>query len=481
MNRQFLRPLLLLVMAVLLLIGIGPFIPGWDNGVLPLKKFDWRSLFSTGEADVKIEDVQAAAESLAVNSQLLPLDAFVAKLESGSETNLRVAYFGDSIIEGDLISGTLRQQLQARYGGSGVGLMPITSIVNEFRKTIRHTFSRNWETVSFMSGPQSTELGIIGYTFIPRNYQLRESKIEKPATPKDIPDQLATELDSLGNPMPKVTEKPVEKPAARTYVSGPAWVEYSAASVPGGSSDFRRIRLFYSKAQSSSKVMVSHDGAPKQEYTLSAGDGLQVLDISAAAPVKKVRLEFDSRDPIHVYGVSFDDYKGAYVDNLSVRGFSGMYMHRVPKGHFNVFQGALGYDLIIMQYGENVSRPEHTNYDSYRQGMIASVKSVQAGMPGVPVLLISAHDRSVKRGGTYQTSPDIPILVNAQSDMAKTTGSAFWNLFEAMGGLDSMKSFVHASPPLASKDYTHFNAAGASKIAMMLLDVITQGSRYKQQ
>ncbi len=80
----------------------------------------------------------------------------------------------------------------------------------------------------------------------------------------------------------------------------------------------------------------------------------------------------------------------------------------------------------------------------------------------------------MKRGGTYQTSPDIPILVNAQSDMAKTTGSAFWNLFEAMGGLDSMKSFVHASPPLASKDYTHFNAAGASKIAMMLLDVITQ-------
>ncbi len=481
MNRQFVRPLLLLVFAILLLMGIGPFIPGWDNSVLPLKKFDWRMLLSKGKSEAKAQEVKAAAESLAVNSQLLPLDAFAKKLAGAGENNLRIAYFGDSIIEGDLISGTLRQQLQSRYGGSGVELVPITSIVNEFRKTIRHTFSKNWETISFMSGPQSTELGIIGYTFIPRNYQTRESKIDKQATPKVMPDAQTTVMDSLGNPVPKVPERAPEKPAARTYTSGPAWVEYSAAPVAGGSNDLRRIRLFYSRAGGNSTVSVSHDGGPKRDYALASGDGLQVLDISAATPIKKIRLEFDARVPIHVYGVSFDDYSGAYVDNLSVRGFSGMYMHRVPNGHFNVFQGALGYDLIIMQYGENVSRPETTNYDFYKQGMIASVNSVKAGMPGVPVLLISAHDRSIKRGGVYQTSPDIPILVNTQSEMAAATGSAFWNLFDAMGGLDSMKSFVHASPPLASRDYTHFNAAGASKIALMLLDVISQGSRYKKQ
>lgn len=475
MNRQFVRPLLLLVLAILLVMGIAPHIPAWDNPLVPIKKFAWKDILSPAPEADKGTDIKAVAESLAVNSQLVPLDGFAQKLKSAAGGNIRIAYFGDSIIEGDLISGTLRQQLQARYGGSGVGLVPITSIVNEFRKTIRHTFSKNWETVSFMTGSQSTELGIIGYTFIPRNYQLRESKIEQQPTPKVMPTGDATGSDSLGSSPPPAPEKP----APRTFVAGNAWVEYAAAAVPGGSSDFRRIRLFYSHAHSGSEVLVSHDGGTKKQHALSAGDGIQVLDISGAAPIKKIRLEFDPRDPIHVYGVSFDDISGVYVDNLSVRGFSGMYMHRIPQGHFNVFQNALGYDLVIMQYGENVSRPENTDYSFYTKGMIASVGKVKEGMPGVPILLISAHDRSVKRGGQYQTSPDIPILVNAQSAMAKATNSAFWNLFEAMGGLDSMRSFVNASPPLASRDYTHFNAAGASKIAMMLLDVISQGSAYK--
>ncbi|MFA5509398.1 MAG: hypothetical protein WC228_00860, partial [Candidatus Cloacimonadaceae bacterium] len=124
----------------------------------------------------------------------------------------------------------------------------------------------------------------------------------------------------------------------------------------------------------------------------------------------------------------------------------------------------------------NVTSPKNTNYDFYQKGMVKSVEHIKKAMPGVPILIISAHDRSIRTAEGLKTSPDIPILIKAQSDMAKETGSAFWNLFAEMGGLNSMPDWVNASPPLAAKDYTHFSIAGAKKVGEMLLDVIKKGS-----
>jgi lysophospholipase L1-like esterase len=59
-------------------------------------------------------------------------------------------------------------------------------------------------------------------------------------------------------------------------------------------------------------------------------------------------------------------------------------------------------------------------------------------------------------------------LVEAQKRVAKKTGSAFWNLFEAMGGKNSMVNWVEGDTVLANKDYTHLNHRGASKVAKLL-------------
>lgn len=111
MNRQFVRPLLLLVLAILLVMGIAPHIPTWDNSIVPLKKFEWQDMVTPAQPEVKAAEIQATVEKLAVNSQLTPLDSFVDKLKTAAGANIRIGYFGDSIIEADLISGTLRPQL----------------------------------------------------------------------------------------------------------------------------------------------------------------------------------------------------------------------------------------------------------------------------------------------------------------------------------------------------------------------------------
>jgi len=66
------------------------------------------------------------------------------------------------------------------------------------------------------------------------------------------------------------------------------------------------------------------------------------------------------------------------------------------------------------------------------------------------------------------TDPSVPRLLEAQRRLAQRTHSAFWNLFEAMGGANSMVDWVEQSPPLANKDYTHLNGRGGRKIADLL-------------
>ncbi|NLW19399.1 MAG: hypothetical protein GXY81_06905 [Candidatus Cloacimonetes bacterium] len=470
-KRVFWRPFLVAAGAVLLLILIAPLIPANENSIFSIKKFDLLAkLKGTGET-TELDSVVVAARELQIDDELQALEPFLHKIhdfQKGSGETLRIAFYGDSIIEGDLLTETLRARLQEEYGGHGVGLVPITSIVSGFRQTIRHSFSKNWETVSFMKrGENRFPLGMIGYTFIPRTWYYEESVIETKEQP--------AVFDSLGNLVSAAVQGSSRKEGKRYGASGPSWVEYSGSKAKGGANDFRRIRLFYSHASANSKVTVNLDGGEDMVRSLTPGEGVQMLDLSPSSPVSKVRLTFSPTDPIHVYGVSFDDRSGLYVDNLSVRGYSGMYFDAIPASILSSFQRYLDYDLVVLQYGGNVSSPQTRDYSRYKNGMIQTVRHIQSAMPGVPILLIGVQDRSTNQGGVYQTAPDIPILVKAQSEMAHETGAAFWNLFKAMGGLNSMPTYVNARPQLAARDYTHFTRSGADKLAEMLHKVITTG------
>ena len=80
---------------------------------------------------------------------------------------VRIAFYGDSFIEGDVFCGSFRDSLQSIYGGRGVGFVPITSGVAGFRNTIKHSFD-NWRTSSLISRTDSTaEYGPAGYCFEP--------------------------------------------------------------------------------------------------------------------------------------------------------------------------------------------------------------------------------------------------------------------------------------------------------------------------
>ena len=91
------------------------------------------------------------------------LQAFYASLAQSSERTIRVLHYGDSQIEEDRMTQQIREVLQARYGGKGVGLMPLAQTIptrtvkQELRMNGRFTMPANGPRRYLVYGPKPTQ------------------------------------------------------------------------------------------------------------------------------------------------------------------------------------------------------------------------------------------------------------------------------------------------------------------------------------
>jgi hypothetical protein len=334
----------------------------------------------------------------------------------------RIAYFGDSMIEGDLITQDLREYMQDKFGGNGVGYVPITSIVNGFRTSIIHSFD-GWTTHNLLEKmPANHVLGISGYSFVPA---------------------VTGDLDS-------------------TDVTTGSWVKYTGVN-KRHLNKFYEAKLLYGKSNGENYAVVNGT-----RYKLKGTEPVNQLSVYVGTGCQSVSAKFQCKTSIDIFGFSIESDSGVFVDNFSFRGNSGLPIQKVPQAVYSATNDCLGYDLIVLEYGLNAIDPSVTDFSWYEHGMNIVIKHIQASFPNASILLISVGDKSYRKDGVYQTDPSVPIMVETQKRMAKDNKLAFWSLYDAMGGNGSMVQWVEADTALANKDYTHFNFRGAHKVGKIL-------------
>lgn len=343
---------------------------------------------------------------------------------------IRIAWFGDSTIEGDLISQDVRKNLQDIFGGSGIGYVPITSVVSKFRNNVQHNFSDNWKTYSFSSGnPYPFPLGISGFVFIPA-----QGKYEAGDAP-------------TGNTQ--------------------CWVEYAT---PSEKTTFESLRLFYGYLEGTANLHLSTDGGNYTERSLAAGVGIHGVSL-IDRPVKKAKIYISADAPLAVYGAFIENNEGGiYIDNYALRGSNGINLNQIKDEVWRAFNSQLHYKLIILQYGANIADPGATSFAWYEKGLSQIIARLKELFPDAGILVIGAPDKSIHSEQDYVTNPAIPMILKAQRRAAEKMGVAFWNLFDAMGGENSMPVWVERK--LAAPDYTHLSGKGAREIAKRITKAI---------
>lgn len=336
----------------------------------------------------------------------------LAELKSGKKRKIRIAYFGDSMIEGDLLTQTVRKLLQQQFGGSGVGFVPITSQVSKFRQTVIHNYSGGWQDESFKSG-KSSRLYFSGHLFR----------------------------------------------------SGGDWVQMIDQTITDSSAIIEKNLLFGNTA---GNVNISVNNTPFQVN----GPNLLNRVTLAADQNRGIRLSV-ANENLPVYGISFESPSGIFVDNFSFRGITGIEFARIDSVFMKSIAANNPYDLIIFQYGVNLLfRPNDRNFNWYAKAMLPVVKKIRNSFDKTDFLLVSTADRAFRYGGEYKSAVGIDSLIKIQATVAYETGSCFYNQFASMGGTNSIVAWAKLNPSLANRDYVHPNHRGAEVLGTYLYEAI---------
>lgn len=366
-------------------------------------------------------------EDYADSTEVGGMKAFYEALLNQDKLNrpLRIAYFGDSFIEADILTGDLRAMLQQRFGGCGVGYVPITSKVYGFRPTVRHSFS-GWESH---------------------------------ATTDSL--HFDRSLQDISNHYFKA------HPGASVTLSGQK--KYASRL------DTCSVSTFYFLSVDSVYLTAQINNGKKVAYALAGDSSLQA--VSVRDKIGSVKWTVDKSTPSSVfYGVTMDSFDGIVLDNFSTRGSSGQQLAQIPLKILKQYNRLRTYDLIVLQYGLNVAFERGVNYTYYKNGMIPVINRLKAAFPQASILVIGVGDREYKtENGDLRTMPGVKNLIRYQQALAAETHVAFWNLYEAMGGEGSIVEMVESNPPMANYDYTHINFRGGKHIAKILFDTLMYG------
>jgi lysophospholipase L1-like esterase len=175
--------------------------------------------------------------------------------------------------------------------------------------------------------------------------------------------------------------------------------------------------------------------------------------------------------------VALESSSGVILDNFSMRGSAGYTLSQIPMKTLYEFASVRPYDLIVLHFGLNVaSDMSHAaNYKAYIKRMQTAVEHLHNAYPEASILIMSMPDRDQRTDAGIRTMKGVESLVAYQQILASNCHVAYFNLFQAMGGRESMKALVDRG--LASKDYTHLTFGGGRKIANYIYDGLMEGYR----
>ncbi|GAB5538281.1 MAG: hypothetical protein Salg2KO_03840 [Salibacteraceae bacterium] len=342
-----------------------------------------------------------------------------------------VFHYGDSQLEGDRMTSYIRDRLQKKFGGYGLGMVPASH--NNQVKLLRHETSDNWWWYPsfFKSGADGATDGYgaltsyATYTPYPTDSSLNGKEINK------------------------------------------AWVSYDVSRcIFNNAKKFKQVKLFYGPVYDAVRFTFPIKDTTFTDY-MKGRKAMNVVKLDFNDLLSTIELKFESKISPQIFGVSLESPTGVQVNNIAMRGSSGTVFRKTDKELFGMMHVELNTSLIILQFGGNVMpylRDEQHAKD-YGYGFRKEIEWIKEAVPGVAVLVIGPSDMSRKVEDYYETYPLLESVRDELKHAAFSAGAGYWDMYEAMGGKNSMPSWVGADPALAVSDYTHFSPRGARVIS----------------
>ena len=342
---------------------------------------------------------------------------------------VRVLYYGDSQIELDRFSNNLRQFLQEKFGGGGPGMVPFNQTIPS--GALNQSYSGDYSCFSLWGEIRKNKEN--DYGPLAKMFRINGNNTFSASVPnrKDVEDR----RDNYSN-----------------------------------------ISLLINDLNGNFSAELA-DKTNQIKYELQSDTtGVQLLNFPNNFSMQSFSIAMNGN--ANIYGVLIDDGFGVAVDNMAMRGANGLHFTSMQDTLMQETFQLLNVGMIVLQYGGNAVPGlfGEKSVEVYVDNIISQIKYLQRVVPDVPILFIGPSDMLSMVDGELKSYKALSYLVQKLTEEVPKSGAAFWNMYEVMGGANSMRAWVRKG--WAGNDYVHFTAKGAQEIANVLTQTVEKMYEY---
>ena len=349
-----------------------------------------------------------------------------ARAEKGAVT--RVGHYGDSSIATDLITSTVRENLQARFGDAGHGFVLAAKgyIPYKHRGVLQSSNPEDWDVREVVRRQDRT--GRYGY-----------GGVQSRARPG-------------------------------------SWARVGTAKRGDVGAHASRFDIYYQEQPHGGKFSVRLDHEDRDFVSTEAdavGDGVYSLTVPDGPHV--IEFRYARGGPVTLYGVAVErEGPGVVYDSLGLVGARANRLLNYDESHIKAQLEQRGVHLIVLGFGGNEASDERTE-EAFYEDYVQVLDHMRQGREDLGCLVFAPLDQARRQRGRIRTLPTIPLIVAAQRRAALDSGCAFYDTWQAMGGQDAMRHWYKAQPRLAMGDFRHATPAGYEVIGNMFYKALLAG------
>ena len=326
--------------------------------------------------------------------------------------SVHIVQFGDSHTAADVMTGTLRTQLQNKLGNGGMG----------------------WGMPMYFSGQR-----LVRYGYDNNGWQPISSRQQR--------DHNYT----LGGliAVPKFNGATLTIKSKQSELS-------------------QKIKVNLRQAATDGKFLGRDAQGHQFELEVPIKDNTwQTVEFVAQLPFT-ITASNAERSAIGGWWAKNQNGRGAVVSALGINGAELSYWNRWNDGWQQNLK-SISPELIILAYGTNEAFNDNIDVEKYKKLLISKVDQIRVASPDTAIMIVSAPESLKNIAGQCGIRPiKLTAIQNVQYQVAQQKHTLYWNWEQAMGGGCSMKSWINQG--LGRKDGVHFSEAGYQKIGQALAE-----------
>jgi hypothetical protein len=343
---------------------------------------------------------------------------------------VNIVHIGDSHIQADFFSGSVRQKLQLKFGNAGRGLIfPYRVAKSNEPGTYKTSSNSTWNSKRNVFYDNPLPIGVSGFTV-----ETTDSLAELDLTVKDQP--------RLG---------------------------YS----------FSKLTLFHEKGLNNYDITVCDDVNCEKGVLTSTDQSTNpfVSELKLDKPMQQIILRNKRTDSVNqhstrIYGLLLEnDSAGVLYNMVGVNGAE--FRHYNMSKYFMSQLSYLNADLVILSLGTNEAFSAGFDRVEFTKNIDTLVMNLKQSNPNAAILITTPGDSYRKARKGRVKNPDMKIARVAIINYCIQHNLAYWDWYEIMGGYGAMANWFLMK--LAQKDRVHYNGKGYQIQGDLLYRAIMKG------